>query len=261
LYIARSLASPQFNAYKKEILGLTPILDSLQVLVFEDKFGEVVKYPSIIRRYVPVIVEFVDYITVGPGGSMNGNAGVGEAVRLDDKYAEVVKKALAVSLRYEVGNVFASLERMKLAAEIEDSGETCNAYGALLLHFDRFLKYTSLYPFYNPVVSNEVYYDGIKPDQLVFDKGGGAAQCRLKDRVVIVSGVSMGRTGTVVGVYKNNDNRIVKLDELGGNNGDLMKGIREIVIVEKEGCRRRVDGDPDAVFLKGSMKGKVRNRI
>ncbi|GMI07691.1 hypothetical protein TrRE_jg1511, partial [Triparma retinervis] len=265
-----------FQKFRTQILSLSPILDSLQVSVFLDDFPTVLTYPPKVRAFIPTFVGFIDYITVGSGATKNGNAAVGGAT---GETLKIINRSLAVNLRYEVGRIFASVERMGKAAEIDDPEETCNAYGSLLLHVDRFYKSAGIYPFYNPVASNEVYYKGFTKDQLVFDKGleGGAGEVNvsgngkgkkggrsegrnagLKDLVVVVGGEAMGRTGTVVSVVSGSGNRIVKLDELGGKGGKIMGGVREIKVVKNEDCRRRVGGEGDAVF--DDAKGGGRRR-
>jgi len=221
-------------------------------------FSEIQTYLPKIRAYVPIFVGFIDYITTGVGAVKNGNAAVGETT---GGTLKLINKSLGVSLRYEVGRIFGSLERLRVASEIDDGIECCNAYGTLLLHVDRFYKAAGIYPFYNPVVSNEFYYKGVNIDQLVYEcekRGKGAAETGLKDLVVVVGGPLMGRTGTVVSVLSGTGNRIVKLDELGGVGGKIMGGVREIEVVKDADCRRRLgEQDPDAVFVGlNAKKGK-----
>ncbi|GMH85123.1 hypothetical protein TrVE_jg14225 [Triparma verrucosa] len=250
---------PKFNQFKAKLLTLPLLLDELQICVFQEKFDEVKTFPKRIREYIPLLVQFIDYTTTGPG-RLNLGDGVHGVKGLTEADLALINTSLGASLRYEVGKMFASVERMSRAADQADGEEVCNAFGVVLLHTDRFLKAGGLYPFYASRVSNEIFYKGLEKD-LVFEQDGQAgkkSKLNLKDLVLVVKGENMGRTGTLVAEVGDKGNKIVKLDSL----GRFMGPVREVIVVDGDSIKRRVgEQPPDQVFMKASTtKAKQRKR-
>lgn len=187
----------------------------------QERWELVEKYPEQLRSYVPVFTTFTD-----------------SAFPTE----EPTDKGLRVALRYEVGRFFASLERLKQATSRRNLEEAYVAYSDMSLHFDRYLHVGGLYTYYDATVTNEEYFKGVSQDSLVYsDPAKDPAEVR--DLVVIAKGPDMGKTGIVIGIYKDGSNKcVVKMDRF--------KGLREIRVVPREFVAKRLgEQDPDDVFL------------
>lgn len=187
----------------------------------QERWELVEKYPEQLRSYVPVFTTFTD-----------------SAFPTE----EPTDKGLRVALRYEVGRFFASLERLKQATSRRNLEEAYVAYSDMSLHFDRYLHVGGLYTYYDATVTNEEYFKGVSQDSLVYsDPAKDPAEVR--DLVVISKGPDMGKTGIVIGIYKDGSNKcVVKMDRF--------KGLREIRVVPREFVAKRLgEQDPDDVFL------------
>ncbi len=119
-------------------------------------------------------------------------------------------------MRYEVGRLFASLERFRSAASRRALDEAYVAYSDMSLHLDRYLRVGGLYTFYDDAVDLERYYGGVAESSLVYaDPKKDPALVR--DLIVLVRGPEKGRTGIVIGIYPDgSDTCAVKLDRRGG---------------------------------------------
>ncbi len=187
----------------------------------QERWDLVEGYPSQLRSYVPVFTAYTD-----------------SAFPTDIP----TDKGLRVALRYEVGRIFASLERFRGAVGRRALDEAYVAYSDMSLHFDRYLRVGGLYTFYDDTVSLEPYYRGVSESSLVYaDPKKDAALVR--DLVVLVKGPEKGKTGIVIGIYPDGSgNCAVKLDR--------KRGIREIRVVPREWAAKRLgEQDPDDVFL------------
>lgn len=187
----------------------------------QERWELVEKYPEQLRSYVPVFTTFTD-----------------SAFPTE----EPTDQGLRVALRYEVGRFFASLERLKQATSRRNLEEAYVAYSDMSLHFDRYLHVGGLYTYYDATVTNEEYFKGVSQDSLVYsDPAKDPAEVR--DLVVIAKGPDMGKTGIVIGIYKDGSNKcVVKMDRF--------KGLREIRVVPREFVAKRLgEQDPDDVFL------------
>lgn len=114
--------------------------DELQRDLMQERWDLVESYPAQLRSYVPVFTTYTDsaFPTDAP-----------------------TDKGLRVALRYEVGRMFASLERFKQAAQRRALDEAYVAYSEMSLHFDRYLRVGGLYTYYDDMISTEPYFRGI----------------------------------------------------------------------------------------------------
>ena len=194
------------------------VMDELQRDLMQEQWDLVAAYPSQLRSFVPVFTKFTD-----------------SAFPTD----EPTDKGLRVALRYEVGRFFASVERLRQATLRKDLDDAYVAYSDMSLHFDRYMQVGGLYTYYDDIISNELYFKGIKPSSLVYaDPKKDPPDVR--DLVILVKGPDMGRTGIMIG--KTTDNVYVKLDRF--------KGMRPIRVVSKAWVGKRLgEQDPDDVFL------------
>jgi KOW motif len=145
-------------------------------------------------------------------------------------------------LRYEVGRLFAALERLRQATTRQSLDEAYLAYSEMSLHFDRFLRVGGLYTYYDDIISLEPYFTGISDDSLVYsDPRRDPAEVR--DLVILIKGPDKGKTGIVLGIYRDGSNKVVvKLDRY--------KELREVLLVDKTWVAKRLgEQDPDDVFL------------
>ena len=183
----------------------------------QERWDLVEGYPAQLRSYVPVFTTYTD--TAFPSD-----------VPTD--------KGLRVALRYEVGRMFACLERFKQAASRQSLDEAYLAYAEMALHFDRYMRVGGLYSYYDDTISNEPYFKGVDNSALVF-----ADPPLVRDLIVLISGPDKGKTGIVLGQYRDGSNKmVIKLDRF--------KGMREIKCVPNKWVAKRLgEQAPDDVFL------------
>lgn len=187
----------------------------------QERWDLVDTYPAQLRSYVPIFTTYTDsaFPTDAP-----------------------TDKGLRVALRYEVGRMFAAVERFKQATKRKSLNEAYLAYSEISLHFDRYLRVGGLYTYYDNTISNEPYFRGISDDALVYANPSKDPPL-VRDLVVLIKGPDKGKTGIVIGMYDDGTNRsVVKLDRY--------KGMREIRVVQNNWVAKRVgEQDPDDVFL------------
>ena len=187
----------------------------------QERWDLVDSYPAQLRSYVPIFTTYTDsaFPTDAP-----------------------TDKGLRVALRYEVGRMFAAVERFKQATKRKSLNEAYLAYSEISLHFDRYLRVGGLYTYYDDTISNEPYFRGISDDSLVYANPTKDPPL-VRDLVVLIKGPDKGKTGIVIGMYDDGSNRsVVKLDRY--------KGMREIRVVQNNWVAKRVgEQDPDDVFL------------
>jgi hypothetical protein len=195
--------------------------DELQRDLMQERWDLVDAYPAQLRSYVPIFTTYTDsaFPTDAP-----------------------TDKGLRVALRYEVGRMFAAVERFKQATKRKSLNEAYLAYSEISLHFDRYLRVGGLYTYYDNTISNEPYFRGISDDALVYANPIKDPPL-VRDLVVLIKGPDKGKTGIVIGMYDDGSNRsVVKLDRY--------KGMREIRVVQNNWVAKRVgEQDPDDVFL------------
>lgn len=195
--------------------------DELQRDLMQERWDLVDAYPSQLRSYVPVFTTYTDsaFPTDAP-----------------------TDKGLRVALRYEVGRMFASLERFKQATQRKSLTEAYLAYSEMSLHFDRYLRVGGLYTYYDDMISTEPYFRGFSDDTLVYANPTRDPPL-VRDLVILIKGPDKGKTGIVIGMYNDGSNRsVVKLDRY--------KGMREIRVVQNSWVAKRLgEQDPDDVFL------------
>jgi len=138
--------------------------------------------------------------------------------------------------------MFASLERFKQATQRRSLDEAYLAYSEISLHLDRYLRVGGLYTYYDDMVSTEPYFKGIADDALVYAPPKQDPPL-VRDLVVLIQGPDKGKTGIVIGMYRDGSNKsVVKLDRY--------KGLREIRVVSNAWVAKRLgEQDPDDVFL------------
>jgi hypothetical protein len=192
----------------------------------QERWDLVDAYPAQLRSYVPIFTTYTDsaFPTDAP-----------------------TDKGLRVALRYEVGRMFAAVERFKQATKRKSLNEAYLAYSEISLHFDRYLRVGGLYTYYDNTISNEPYFRGISDDALVYANPAKDPPL-VRDLVVLIKGPDKGKTGIVIGMYDDGSNRsVVKLDRY--------KGMREIRVVQNNWVAKRVgEQDPDDVFLISRQK-------
>lgn len=195
--------------------------DELQRDLMQEKWEKVEAYPAQLRSYVPVFTAYTD--SAFPSDAPTD-------------------KGLRVALRYEVGRFFASVERFRQATSRRALDEAYVAFSDMSLHLDRYLRVGGLYTYYDDTITLEPYYKGISESALVYSDPKKDPP-EVRDLVVMVKGPDKGKTGIVIGIYRDGTNRIaVKLDRY--------KGMREIRVVNNFWVAKRLgEQDPDDVFL------------
>lgn len=202
-------------------LSLSRLQDELQRDLMQERWDLVDAYPAQLRSFVPIFTTYTDsaFPTDAP-----------------------TDKGLRVALRYEVGRMFASLERFKQATQRKSLDEAYLAYSEMSLHFDRYLRVGGLYTYYDDMVSTEPYYRGFADDTLVYANPKKDPPL-VRDLVILIKGPDKGKTGILIGMYQDGSNRsVIKLDRY--------KGMREIRVVSNSWVAKRLgEQDPDDVFL------------
>jgi hypothetical protein len=195
--------------------------DELQRDLMQERWDLVDSYPAQLRSFVPIFTTYTDsaFPTDAP-----------------------TDKGLRVALRYEVGRMFASLERFKQATQRKSLNEAYLAYAEISLHFDRYLHVGGLYTYYDDIISTEPYFRGFSDDSLVYSNPK-KDPALVRDLIVLIKGPDKGKTGIVIGMYDDGSSRsVVKLDRY--------KGMREIRVVPNIWVAKRLgEQDPDDVFL------------
>mmetsp|Transcript_22285 Transcript_22285/g.34045 ORF Transcript_22285/g.34045 Transcript_22285/m.34045 type:complete len:297 (+) Transcript_22285:61-951(+) len=212
---------PRSGGLANKVRRVTTVMDELQRDLMQERWDLVQAYPAVLRSYVPLFTTFTD--SAYPS-------------------QEPKDTGLRVALRYEVGRLFASVERLDQATRRQALNEAFVAYSDMSLHFDRYLHVGGLYTYYDAVVSLEPYYKDIPDTDLVFaDPKKDPALVR--DLVVVIKGPDKGKTGIVIGIYPDKaSNCVVKFDKY--------KGMREIRELPRAWVAKRVgEQDPDEVFL------------
>jgi hypothetical protein len=187
----------------------------------QERWDLIEEYPAQLRSYVPIFTTYTD--SAFPSDAPTD-------------------KGLRVALRYEVGRMFAAVERFKQATKRKSLNEAYLAYSEMALHFDRYLRVGGLYTYYDNTISNEPYFRGISDDALVYANPTKDPPL-VRDLVVLIKGPDKGKTGIVIGMYDDGSKRsVVKLDRY--------KGMREIRVVQNNWVAKRVgEQNPDDVFL------------
>lgn len=187
----------------------------------QERWDLVEGYPAQLRSYVPVFTTYTDtaFPTEAP-----------------------TDKGLRVALRYEVGRLFACLERFKAAASRKSLDEAYLAYAEMALHLDRYLRVGGLYSYYDDTISTEPYFKGVDNSALVFADPAKDPPL-VRDLVILISGPDKGKTGIVLGQYRDGSSKtVVKLDRF--------KDMREIKVVPNNWVAKRLgEQAPDDVFL------------
>ena len=190
--------------------------DELQRDLMQERWDLVEPYPAQLRSFVPVFTAYTD--SAFPSDAPTD-------------------KGLRVALRYEVGRFFASVERFKQAASRKALDEAYLAYSDMSLHLDRYLRVGGLYTYYDETISLEPYFKGFESALVYSDPAKDKPEVR--DLVIMIKGPDKGRTGIVIGVYRDGTDRTaVKLDRY--------KGMREIRLVPTSWVAKRLgEQDPD----------------
>lgn len=211
------------NAARK-IRKVCVIMDELQRDLQQERWDLVEAYPAQLRSYVPIFTAYTD-----------------EAFFSDDQPSN---KSLRVALRYEVGRLFGSLERLKQATARKDLNEAYLAYSMMAIHFDRYLKSGNLYTYTDPLVSTEPLFENVSDDALIYSNPKRDPP-EVRDLVVMCKGPDKGKTGIVIGIFPDTKNVVVKLDRFRKDSP-----IREIKVVSPLWAAKRLgEQDPDEVFL------------
>lgn len=205
----------------KKIRKVGDIMDELQRDLMQERWDLVEKYPDQLRSFVPVFTTYTDSAFPSDAPTDGG---------------------LRVALRYEVGRFFASVERLKQATSRRALEEAYLAYSDMALHFDRYLHVGGLYTYYDATITNEEFFKNVSRDSLIYSNPK-SDPALVRDLIVLTDGPDMGKTGIVLGLYKDGSNNcVVKLDRY--------MGLREIRVVPKIWAAKRLgEQNPDDVFL------------
>lgn len=220
---ANAAYNTRLGGLQSKIRTICQVMDELQRDLMQERWDLVETYPVKLRSYVPVFTTYTD-------ASFPSD--------------EATDKSLRVALRYEVGRFFASLERLRQATSRRALDEAYIAYSEMALHFDRYLHTGNLYTYEDPLISTEPFFRGVKDEDLVYaDPKKDPPEVR--DLIVLCKGPDKGKTGIVIGIYKDGTkNCVVKLDKYRS-----VYGIREIRVVPILWAAKRLgEQDPDEVF-------------
>mmetsp|Transcript_4823 Transcript_4823/g.14051 ORF Transcript_4823/g.14051 Transcript_4823/m.14051 type:complete len:329 (+) Transcript_4823:131-1117(+) len=212
--------SKKAGGLANKIRGVCLVMDELQRDLMQERWDLVQNYPPQLRSFVPIFTTYTDEAFPSDLPSDYG---------------------LRVALRYEVGRLFASLERFKRAVARKALDEAYVAYADMSLHLDRYLRVGGLYTYYDSTIDNEPLFQAYNDALVYADPVKDPAEVR--DLVVLCKGPDKGKTGIVIGIYPDGSNNcVVKLDKF--------RGMREIRVVPRSWAAKRLgEQDPDEVFL------------
>lgn len=212
------------------------VMDELQRDLMQERWDLIETYPAQLRAYVPVFTAYTDTAFASDAPT---------------------DKSLRVALRYEVGRLFASLERLRQAAARRSLDDCYIAYSDMAVHFDRYLHTGDLYTYTDNLISTEPFYRNITDASLIFaDPKDDPPDVR--DLILLISGPDKGKTGIMIGIYKDGSNKcVVKLDKYRSK-----YGIREIRVLPFKWVAKRIgEQDPDGVFLLPMRTAKERTKL
>mmetsp|Transcript_28637 Transcript_28637/g.71453 ORF Transcript_28637/g.71453 Transcript_28637/m.71453 type:complete len:346 (+) Transcript_28637:104-1141(+) len=204
------------------IRQIATVLDELQADIYDEDWDILASYPQQLRAYVPIFTKYTD-------SAFPGKDPVDENTRF--------------ALRYEVGRLFGSVERLKRAVDKKDVRETEEAFAAMSVSFDRYLKAGDLYEVYDPIISTEKFFEGVEDSQLVYVPPLRDPP-KIRDQVLLLRGPDKGKTGILLGVEgdevaKVKRKGVVKLDTKVGS-------IRELKVVPYAFiAKRKGEQEPD----------------
>ncbi|CAN0369908.1 unnamed protein product [Ectocarpus sp. 6 AP-2014] len=203
------------------------MLDELQDDISNSDWDLVTTYPNAFRTLVPVFTKYTD-----------------AAFPTDDP----VDTTSRVALRYEVGRFYGAVERLKRAAEQQNSKEAQSAFAAMSVAYDRYLKAGNLYDGYDSVTSTEGFYADVSNSSLKYVPPSKDPP-KIKDNVLLVAGPDKGKTGFMIGVEGGSlsaTKAIVKLET------SSALGMREIKVVPLDYVAKTLD--QQGMFNSKTMK-------
>jgi len=127
---------------RRRLRSISKDFDALQEDVFAQDFNNVLKYQPVMRKFEPLFTEYTD--SIFPGDTP-------------------MSQSSRVAMRYEVGKLFSSLDRLNSAAKAKDLEAMQKAFADMSLAFDRYVKAGDLYAGADPIVSTEMFYRDLPP--------------------------------------------------------------------------------------------------
>ncbi len=185
-----------------KVLTLKPYLDEVERNLFEKKFDKMLEYLYVIQEQDQAF-----------------------AILIENLFPTMDPPDIAAreSLRFEGKSIFYYTDLLREAARNSDFLQARSAYGRLIYAYDKFLKAGTLYPTYDPISSYDIFYRSVPPDSLKFDR---ESKINILDRVVMMKGPDMGKTGVLINLEEGNTAKaIVKFDYDG-------KAYQEVKMIE-----------------------------
>lgn len=198
---------------RRRLRSISRDLDKLQEDVFSEDYDSVLEYKPVLQKYVPLFTEYTD--SVFPGDSAAG-------------------RASRVAMRYEVGKFYGAIDRLDKAARQKSLEPMQKAFADMSLAFDRYVKAGDLYAGIDPIVSTELFYQGISDNSLKY-LSPLTFPPQIKDPILLIAGPDKGRTGVMIGKEFATDgsrerpvNAFIKFD---GGIGEGVDKLQEIKLV------------------------------
>jgi len=233
---SNALLPSKLGGLSNKIRRVCLIMDELQRDLMQERWDLIETYPAQLRAYVPVFTSYTDTAFASDAPT---------------------DKSLRVALRYEVGRFFASLERLRQASARRSLDDCYIAYSDMAVHFDRYLHTGDLYTYTDDLISTEPFYQNVTDASLVFSDPKQDPP-EVRDLILLVSGPDKGKTGIMIGIYKDGSQKcVVKLDKYRSK-----YGIREIRVVPFKWVAKRFgEQDPDGVFLLPRRSARERSKL
>ena len=281
--------APATQDAMKRIRVLYAYLDELEQKLFARKWDALGTYIGVFSRQEAAFVTLID--DVERGLEQPGAPGVVAPAPLAASPEAARLSGQRDSMQFEAQQVFLSLDELNRGVATKDPNRSEKAYVRLALAYDRFLKAADLYvkryqcycyctttpapttttnsltpplryEVYDPITSNEKFYENVPDSMLVYDL---EAPPKVTDLVLVLRGPDKGRTGKLIGISGAVSKGIVKLDTNGA--------YREVKVIDLSDVAKRQAVDEGPVspdwerlgiknfeFLEGQVRTALRRR-
>lgn len=187
---AQRIALQQVESARERALTLTAYLDEMEWNIVKGEWARVLVYAYTFAEQDSAFVALTDGLFPS---------------------ADSLDTATRAALTYEAREMFLAIDQLIDAAKACDFPLAQRAYTKLALNYDHFLKAGNLYPTYDPITSTEVFFANTPPESLRYQQSAP----QLLDRVLVLKGPDMGKTGSLLLVEPDSQFAIVKLDKNG----------------------------------------------
>lgn len=184
---AASAARRQDLASERDVIKvLYAYLEEMERDIFARKWGTLMEYVKVFTQQEAAFAALVE-----------SSFGTAEAYDRD----------ATAALEFEAGRIFLALDDMADAAAYRNVARAEQAYAALAIAYDRFLKAGDLYDAYDETDTSKLYA-AVPKEMLVYDR---EATPKVPDSVLIIDGPDKGRLGRLIGISEASKTGVVRV--------------------------------------------------